>query len=650
MHIQNTQVGERLVEDARAALAQCTLTFLKYEPFAAKLHQFHTHMLSLKSSAKSLLFVFTPEGESLLIALKSLTSSATNDFRDCLPSHKPNKNMPAVRQACDAWLDIVWQAHVKLLKSILIRTATKDDLHQWHQGVLEKAPGHSEVAEATLAAGMLCGDTMEMRNIERAHTAALWLCKVAAILCPGAAAAADRDALVRMQHEFRLCFQPFESASEEADLPHQDVLASPLLMPGGDYEKAIWNERLCSLGVEAVGPVTVDFKTVFGGELPLRGVPDRAHAAVLQLWSTAAVDQNNFARAMEWAQSTGDRLLMLQLQALDLVLKLGRAYAGLALASDAVLGAKLKERAVTSQHIEMISLLRTQHKLFNDFYSVALNETIFDDDQVILDNAQFMHVELFERCSDHPGGFLNIRNFFTDAERKVNEIEGVFGASWQRDISMLSKSIDTICPKWQLHRDSILSNPAIWQAFLDMPQKHTSGLGPMASQLSEQLDLMEKLSPLPVPAAEIMSAKRARDLGTETVVFGFVVRCVKHEWPKSDAASSVAEAREAIKQLRGQVIGHTLTQEMEDELKAWDKGERLRDAEPQGAPEPVPQSSKKGIEPASQSSKEPQKERPEAASQSSTPPTDAPAPSASPQPSASLSLAARALQAKRARQ
>ena len=132
MHIQNTQVGERLVEDARAALAQCTVTFLKYEPFEKKLHQFHTHMLSLKSSAKSLLFVFTPEGESLLIALKSLTSSATNDFRDCLPSHKPNKNMPAVRQACDAWLGIVWQAHAKLLKSILIRTATKDDLHQWH--------------------------------------------------------------------------------------------------------------------------------------------------------------------------------------------------------------------------------------------------------------------------------------------------------------------------------------------------------------------------------------------------------------------------------------------------------------------------------------------------------------------------------------
>jgi hypothetical protein len=143
----------------------------------------------------------------------------------------------------------------------------------------------------------------------------------------------------------------------------------------------------------------------------------------------------------------------------------------------------------------------------------------------------------------------------------------------------ISGAIETSCPEYATERETLCDNEQLVTALVD--NKNYSAIGPLASQLTEQIALIksvhnDRLGFL-METGLLKRCEAAVARGVETVAFTFFLFNTHRQWPKT--LTNLPVARNAVKELRAE-LGKTaviITPQMSTLLDAFACGDMLPD-------------------------------------------------------------------------
>ena len=119
-----------------------------------------------------------------------------------------------------------------------------------------------------------------------------------------------------------------------------------------------------------------------------------------------------------------------------------------------------KQMSVRSIRKEQVSVLKDLKSLRDGFH------TFMEDHESVV--AGPMHVTVAD-------SLIDVTAFgTTTVQRQSQRIFTVFGESWSADLLNLTNGINNWCPAWEPARDSLLTNRALVQAFIGMPENTSS--------------------------------------------------------------------------------------------------------------------------------------------------------------------------------
>ena len=557
--------GKKFIEDARVGRSRAELTIEKLKPF-------ETLLTSFAKALDAVTCGFASCDAALLESLKSLMmrihTSFQKDFGTVLAAYAPHANTPAVHAPFADWLSKVWTCQVRVFEPILAADLSCSKLSWWVGSCKATIERCRACSSSTLQARSIFPSNSSLAaNIEQAHHLMVWLHLVAAFLCDERTEGVDKKEL---QKGFKLHLKPFLSIP---DMPCLDIVTlakSPVFGKDGEYSRGMQSyidgevERI-------VKPIATAFKELFGGPDKVRLLDtDTLSIEQLEAVKDGKMDTSAYDGAVKWAKDTADELLHLQLRCIPLIFELRKAFAQLILTARRCLaeGSKFRVRRISVEQVEVIHLCRSRLNGFIAF--VDQSNHIFDTDVA---NNDSMHVKLLDT-------FVDLKGFSSSAQQETGRIESLFGQSWTKDLDQCATAITAFSPQWQLRHDTLLTDPEMVSAFLNMPDAHLDSIGPVTTELSNQIKILNTVTNGP-QLVELSCRKRAQEMltfGVETVIFKAVIVCTQRDWHNlvapAEAAKAVEELQAKIKPKKVQ-----LTAQMEECLASWASGAKITELE-----------------------------------------------------------------------
>eukprot|EP00971_Amphidinium_carterae_P207533 4117897-Amphidinium_carterae.1 len=282
----------------------------------------------------------------------------------------------------------------------------------------------------------------------------------------------------------------------------------------------------------------------------------------MQMLASLVIPEESFLEALRWAKEMSEKLLLMQVSFLHLCLQLACECAKAEMmACEFCLRdpqAPLSKRRVTEMQKQ--TLCQLHDKLITYKEQSAQYLPAFDD-------------QAADKYS--VGTCLSARAVFASLCSCAEDICQAFTESWTRDVDKISATIGESIPAWQHVKSALLApeNAAVREALVSNP-KYTA-LSQLAQELRGQHALISKAT---VGLMDASVVKKTGDMvayAMETVTFTYILWRVTVAWPSNIA--NVPQAEQAVQQLRKELAKSRfeLTDELEQELSAWESGDRL---------------------------------------------------------------------------
>ena len=444
---------------------------------------------------------------SLLETLSTMYRDATSK---CLPAFMPDLTEPPLSTHFASFSSSVLLSWASVLSSVMQADTTKDTLADW----VRSSTPHREIAESATSMMQEChalfAKEPNFQSILHLSRASSFLCACSQFFAMDPRRPASLETCQTLQKEYQGVMRnlPDNLPSELGANRGKDILQSPLLVDGGDYELGVVR-ALHATGVPIVKSFATDFHGAIG-KLDLDKVcfEDLSLDDVKHL-SGSSLDDGVFKEAMSWATKTSDTLLFGQLTVLHAVHSVLKAVASVQVMAREVLvvggaGGKISEEQATA-----VKDMRARYAAFQSM--IDGSPSVF---AALVTDAS--HIVVLD-------GILKREVFQANLADCISKCVLKFSTRWSSDMTVLCDALDQACPSWEPVRDTLLDEKIMVKAMVD--NERYSSIAPLMNEVRNQIKLVKSIHSdrrgALVDAGLIQRAVRCSDFAVETVAFTF---------------------------------------------------------------------------------------------------------------------------------
>ncbi|CAK0899474.1 unnamed protein product [Prorocentrum cordatum] len=554
--------GRKLLESFRAHVAKAEHTQGIIASLAAPMNKF-------KETADAALPHIGATNVASLGELRAALLELRSDFEAkvplCLASFKPDFSKG---ERCEHFLHLassVRLALVDVLKPVMSGGATLETLATWVEQPSASRNRMLDLTSTLVQCKVVFGSSADL-------TACGFFLKLIECMVECGATITKQDATIegaqKMQKNFEAVFRSSNDAvGEEFKKSMQDLASSPLFSPDGAFHQKIAS-CLHAHGRPIVQALADEVQKIFK-EFPL----DNSSLAGADAQKAAALADSVLPdpivnNVVKWAASCGDPVLLQQALYLSNSHAFAKSLAAARVLGEAVLNhAKIDKRAITQAQVNVLKDTRARHAGFEAFLKENAKQ-LCDCESVDVAS----HIPILKQ-------FVNPKALGPVLLEQSLTIQSRFAETWTKDLESLCEQVEASCPNYAPVRESLLSNDVMIETLTNNPKY--GGIGKLTSLMKEYRRLVKVLhadrQPALISAEVTKKTKELIDLGVETVAFTFFIWKVKVAW--KDVVNPTL-AKKNVEQLRLELkpSGVTLTQQMEDYLKAWGDGVAPSDA------------------------------------------------------------------------
>ena len=186
-----------------------------------------------------------------------------------------------------------------------------------------------------------------------------------------------------------------------------------------------------------------------------------------------------FSQAAKWACECGDRLLHLQTSFLrHFVTLAGCVASGTLLELAAKSANTLKDNLLCKVKVGTLVSLRSASANLKAFFTAEVQAELISEAA----RTDLMHCKALD-------DWCVANDVHQELVAAADVLQEGYAATWQASMRSVAEALQTCCPIWQHARDTLLSNKDLIEQLCSNVPKHYSQIGPLASQLREQVKL-----------------------------------------------------------------------------------------------------------------------------------------------------------------
>ena len=196
-------------------------------------------------------------------------------------------------------------------------------------------------------------------------------------------------------------------------------------------------------------------------------------------WASQFSDSVIFSQAAKWACECGDRLLHYQTSFLHHFVALAGCVASCTLLERAAVSATtLKDKFLCKVKVGTLTSLRSASANLKAFSTAEVQANLISKDA----RTDLMHCKALD-------DWCEVNDVHQELVAAVDVLQEGYAATWQASMRSVAQALRDCCPAWQHARDTLLSNKDLIDQLCANVTKHYSKIGPLASELKEQVKL-----------------------------------------------------------------------------------------------------------------------------------------------------------------